>query len=724
MTDHIEVENNINKPEIDNEIEKYMAEVKNDQPREFTNEKPDVSVEGAEEHTFDAQIDSLLSILISSVYSSKDYFLRELISNASDAIDKRKRMTHATGKAIEEEMSIKIVSKKEEGKIIISDTGIGMTKADMINFLGSIATSGTKEFKKKLAENQQKDIGALIGQFGLGFYSAFLVADQVDVISKGEGDVAHIWSSKGPGGFVIAPYTEEFLQQGTSIILHISPKSQEYLDEKKLENIIKVHSGFIEYPIYLLSMVEKTRKVPKKQEEKEEKTETETDAVEEIKEEEQEEEETYYEQEYKHLNKMKALWLRDPKETPISKEEYAEFYKTLTNDWEDHRIVCHSSVDGDAGFGFQVLLFIQKREPFAMFEQKSSASKNIKLYVQNVLITSDLTEAVPEWMNFVHGIISSKDIPMNVSREIVQGKSVLNLIKKVLMKKVFDMLKELKKDEKEYAEFYKTFSSSLKLGIYLKDSDNTQQKLATFLKFPTNKSEGKEISLDEYISRMLPDQKQIYILTGVNLKEIEASPFLEKMKECEVLLLANPIDEFVVQSLMKYKDIPFQRINGEGLELPPSISRRDIKEFEESYKPFLEKIKALLQPGVDSVILSPDLSTKPCSVSSAKYAQSAAMEHIARAQPERPGSSILSQGGFLNKKIFELNPTHPIVTGLFQMFTTKGEDSEEFKNAVSLAYETALLLCGYPIDNTIGLADKIMNYLQTGLERTSTTETN
>lgn len=670
-----------------------------------------------EKHDFDAQVDSLLSILINSVYTSKEYFLRELVSNASDAIDKRRKIAQMESEVIMDELCIKISADKEKKTITITDTGIGMSKADLVSFLGSIAKSGTKEFKKKLAEKKDSaDMGALIGQFGLGFYSAFLVADHVDVISKKKEDIAYIWSSKGPGGFVIAPYNGE-MHQGTSVVLHISEKCEEYLEEKKLESILKTHSGFVEYPIYLWVMTEKTRKIPKKAAEK---TETdkpedtpadrpEEEEIEEIKEEKavEEEEEKYVEGEYKHLNSQAPLWSRNPETSKIEESEYESFYKTLTNDWEKYFAVNHSFIEGDVEF--QVLLFVQNRPVFSVFEAEKT--RNIKLYVQNVLVSCDMTEVVPEWLSFVHGVISSKDIPINVSREIVQGKSTMNLIKKVLLKKVIDMIKDIQADGTRYAEFYKNFGQNIKLGIYRSMDSGLSKKLAPFLRFETSKSDGKLISLDEYIGRMQPEQKHIYIISGISMKEIKENPILQKMKDLEVVYMDQPIDEFVVSTLNKYKDFEFQRITSDEFEMPGE--KKDIKEEEESHKEFTAKIKEVLGDPVEKVTIFSDADDKTtCLVKSSKHAYSGTMERIMMAQPSGGNVHPMMATGYLTRKVFQINVQHPTIKGLKRKFDEK--EDKEFERGVKLIYEASLLACGYPTNST-SLPSIIFDYMQSSL---------
>lgn len=700
---------------IDQETKQAIEEVQNEHgPVHRTNEK--VSLDGAmantaegEVHAFDAQMDSLLSILINSVYSSKDYFLRELISNASDANDKRKRLMYTEQSSNDEELCIRIISDKMNKTITITDTGIGMSKADLVKYLGSIASSGTKEFRKKIQEEGSKGsaLDALIGQFGLGFYSAFLVADEVDVISRKGTDAPYIWRSRGPGGFIIAPYEGDH-PQGTSVILKIADQCKKYLEEKTIENIIKLHSSFIAYPIYLLKTVEKKRPAPKKDGEEKEKAPEDEDKVEDAEEEKEEKEETYYEEEFTKLNTQTPLWARNPKEETITEEEYEEFYKAFTNDWEKHFAVSHSFIE--SGFNLQILLFLQNRQPFNMFEKGKKNPCNIKLYVQNVLVGNDLSEAVPDWMGFVHGVISSNDIPINVSREIVQGKSVMNLLKRVVFKKVLDLLKDLTKDSENYLKFYENCGSSLKIGVY-QESAEVGAKLAKLLRYKTSKSD-KPISFDEYISRKPEGQKQIYIVTGMSEKEVLSSPALVKMAKYEVIYMPDPMDEFLVQSLSQYENIPFQRITSEGLELPEETI--SVEAYEAEYKKVLEEIKTVLGEKIDKVILSPTLGAMPCCISSGKYSYSPAMEKIVKAQP-KSGNNAFFSSGFLSKKIFEINPTHSIMEGLKRL--TGEEDKEQFKQTVSLIFDSSMLASGYAMEDITEYSNRVFNYIQMGLNK-------
>lgn len=717
----------------DVEIQKVMEDLKSEQPlgasagEKVVLDASEVVAAEEETHRFDAKVDSILSILINSVYSNKDYFLRELISNANDANDKRRRSAHATGGGLDVDLKIRIIPNKANSTLSVVDNGIGMSKADLVNYLGSIANSGTKEFRQQLKDSKESDVSALIGQFGLGFYSAFLVAEQVDVVSRtGEGE-QNIWSSRGPGGFVVAPHHGAAIEQGTHVILHIAEKCKEYLEERKLEDLVKMHSMFIEYPIFLQVEVEKEEEAEKKEEAGEGEAEEKMDieevqgddeedvAVEEVKEEGEAKEEPEKKKvkvlEDKHLNSQKPLWARRPNDVnnPITNEEYAAFYKALTNNWEDHFAVNHSHIEGDVEL--QVLLFIPKRPPFNMFE-KTPKRDNIKLYVQNVLVSSDLSEAAAEWMSFVHGVIGSKDLPINVSREVLQGKNVMKLIKRVLTKKVVEMIKDLVDKEEDYKKFYENFANCIKLAVYHEKGD-LSQKMAKFLRYHSTKSGDKQVSLDEYIARMKPEQKQIYVITGMRKEDVVASPFLEAFADYEVLFMYDPLDEFVIQSLSKYENFELQRITSEGVEIPGD--KKVEEDVVKSHEDFLKAVKDILGDRVDKVVLSSHLKKGACTVTSAKYAYSAAMEHIMRAQPMGDSNPMFS-GGFMTRKNFEVNPQNTIIKILKQKFEADKEDAS-LKSEVQLIFETSLLECGYSVKNVSDYTSMVFNYLEKSLPK-------
>lgn len=688
---------------------------------------------GAEKHAFQAEVSRMMKLIINSLYTNKDIFLRELISNASDALDKIRVLALTNRDTLDSlgELEIRIKADDEKGALHIRDTGVGMTKAELITNLGTIAKSGTSEFLKKSLENpEQVQMNDLIGQFGVGFYSSFLVADRVSVRSKSDQDpVEHMWESNSTE-FTIKPSGEDDrldgideLQRGSVVTLHLKEEAKDFLKPDTLRDLIKKYSQFINFPIYLWTPKTVTEEVPveddestdEKKEGEETTTTTEKPADETTDEEKKDDkktkkvEKTVYD--WERINVAKPIWQRKPSE--ISDEEYDEFYKSITRDRQPPIARTHFTAEGE--LTFKSLLFIPKVQPTESFNKYGTKSDNIKLYVRRVFISDDFNDLMPSYLSFVRGVVDSDDLPLNVGRETLQQHKLLKVIKKKLVRKTLDMIKKI--DDNTYNDFWKEFSTNMKLGI-IEDQAN-RNRIAKLLRFHSSKT-GPEgwTSLSDYVKNMQPDQEQIFYIAGTSYDEVSQLPFVERVlkKGYEILYLTDAVDEYTLSNLPDFEGKRFQNIAKEGLKLDKSKNS-------ESYKKALEgkyaKLVTFLQDTalkgkVHKVVLSERLSESPAALVATAFGWTGNMERLAKSNAHSKTKDVTRDYYLQQKKILEINPHHPVIKELLKRVEAD-ESDEKVTEAASILFATATVRSGYSLQDTEDFGKKIERYMRSDL---------
>jgi len=696
----------------------------------FTQAELDTMKQGEEVVEFKAEVTRLMDIIIHSLYSNREVFLRELISNSADAIDKI-RYQALTNKALlgtgdDADLNIKIKFDKESRILSITDKGIGMTRSDLVKNLGVVAKSGTSDFIEAAMSGQ--DSLSLIGQFGVGFYSVYLVSDNVTVVSKHNDDKQHIWRSAADKTFTVTVDPRgNTLGRGTQVILHLKEDATQFLDENELEKLVNRYSSFISFPIYIWNEKSVTREEPVEEEPKEEK-EGEDDL--EIKDDEDSTKpktKTVTEKvwDWKLLNTAKAIWTRSPSD--ITEDEYDEFYKTLTKDTKGSLAHIHFSAEGE--IQFKSILFIpSKVEPghYDKFYEKSTA---LKLYVRRVLIADSFDDFLPRYLSFIKGVVDSEDLPLNVNRETLAQNRVLKVMSKKITRKALEMLRKLadgtdeddestktgdeeKKEEEEdkkeehstekYSQFWENFGKSIKLGLI--DDKANKHRLARLLRYKSSKSGDKWTSLDEYVERMKEDQKNIYYITGESLEEVKKSPFLEKLvkNDLEVLYMVEPLDEYVVTTLTDYESNALMAVHKENLKIGEENKDYE-KKVKAKYEKFTTWLKNVYGDKVEKVVVSKRLAETPCILVTSQYGWSANMERIMKAQTF---TDAQRRQVMVSKKIMEINPYHPMVHAL-QLKSEESPDDASNVDLADLLYDAALVQSGFPVPDSAVFAKRI-----------------
>ncbi|XP_043691547.1 heat shock protein 90-6, mitochondrial isoform X2 [Telopea speciosissima] len=664
----------------------------------------------AEKYEYQAEVSRLMDLIVHSLYSNKEVFLRELISNASDALDKLRFLSVTESELLKDgvELDIRVQSDKDNGIITITDSGIGMTRPELVDCLGTIAQSGTAKFFKALKDS--KDSGAdnnLIGQFGVGFYSAFLVADRVVVSTKSpRSDKQYVWEAEAnASSYTVREETdpEKLIPRGTRLTLFLKHDEKGFAHPERIQKLLKNYSQFVSFPIYTWQEKGFTKEVEVEEDPAEAKKEGD-DVEAERKKKTKTVVERYWDWEL--TNETQPIWLRNPKE--VTTEEYNEFYKKTFNEYLDPLASSHFTTEGEVEF--RSILYVPAITPMGREDFINPKTKNIRLHVKRVFISDDFDgELFPRYLSFVKGVVDSNDLPLNVSREILQESRIVRIMRKRLVRKAFDMILGIAMSEnrEDYEKFWDNFGKNLKLGC-IEDREN-HKRLAPLLRFPSSQSEEEVISLDEYVENMKPEQKGIYYIASDSLTSAKNTPFLEKLleKDYEVLYLIDPIDEVAIQNLKSYKEKDFVDISKEDLDLGDKDEEKE-KAMKQEFGPTCDWIKKRLGDKVASVQISNRLSTSPCVLVSGKFGWSANMERLMKAQTVGDTSSLDYMRG---RRVFEINPDHPIIKDL-NAASRNCPDQEDALRTIDLLYDAALVSSGFTPENPAQLGGKIYEMMR------------
>lgn len=671
--------------------------------------------EKSEKFTFQTEVNRMMKLIINSLYRNKEIFLRELISNASDALDKIRLLSLTDRNVLDtnSELAIRIKADGDNKILSITDSGIGMTKADLINNLGTIAKSGTAEFLGKMQDtnSNSQDMNDMIGQFGVGFYSGFLVANKIVVTSKHNDDKQWIWESDSSSFSIVEDPRGNTLKRGTTISLHLKDEAGDFLEQDTIKNLIKKYSQFINFPIYLWGskniQVEDTEEPETTSDEKSEPEEDKAideddeaeveDAAEESEKKKKMIDKTVWDWEL--LNDSKPIWTLKP--TDVEDKDYNEFYKALTTDSQEPLGKVHFVAEGEVSF--KALLFIPKVQPNESFNRYGTKTDNIKLFVRRVFITDKINDMMPNYLSFIRGIVDSDDLPLNVSRENLQQHKLIKVIKKKLVRKVLDMIKKISKEE--YNNFWKEYSTNIKLGV-MEDSSN-RARLSKLLQF---KSSAKDLTtLSDYVTRMKSNQKAIYYVAGSSYEEVKKSPFVERLikKGYEVLYLVEAVDEYVISAIPLFDGKKFQNVAKEGFTLDDSTKAKErLEELKNTFEPLTKWLGDVLSESVSKAQVSERLTDSPCALVASMFGWTGNMERIAVSNAHQKSDDPQKSYYLNQKKTLEINPRHPLIRELLRRVEADTEDASA-KEIAQMMFQTATLRSGYMLRETAGFAESV-----------------